>query len=220
MLVIIPFQHRIYTTIKAWNSELSTFFNRLDELTVLIILPIAIREIYKNYKNRNSYIQPYFILLLPIFAISISGFISGMINENSLFITSLGTFSYIKYFLVIFIYAAFFREFSQVKRAFRLVLMVAVFLGVIAFIQELWALSSRYLLKKDIYDASIYILRSLLGIEQAESYWRLGVYRASSLMHHHNILVLYMVLIISMYLNAEKYYRGLMKIYEEALSAH
>ena len=131
LLVIIPFQHRIYITIRAWNTQLSTFFNRLDELTVLIILPIAIREIYKNYKNRNSYIQPYFILLFPIFAISISGFISGMINANSLFITSLGTFSYIKYFLVIFIYAAFFTEFDDFKKIFSYILIVAVIVGFI-----------------------------------------------------------------------------------------
>lgn len=204
ILIFLPFQRNIAKSIVLWSSELSAFISYLDEITIVIFLLLAIREFYKNREIPN---RLYLILLFPIFFLTMSGFISGLVNKNSLFITALGTFDYIKNFLVIFIYAAFFKEFDKLKKIFRLLLLVAVFLGAVALIQELWATASRYILGKDIYDRGIYFLRHTLS-EDAPGFfkdlWRFGIYRASSLMHHPNILGLYCLLILTIYLSMVK----------------
>ncbi len=200
ILIFLPFQRNIVKSIVLWNNELSAFIGYLDEITIVIFLPLAIREFYKDREILN---RLYFILLFPLFFLSVSGFVSGLVNGNPLFITIFGIFDYIKNFLVIFIYAAFFRDFYKFKKIFRLLLLVAVFLGAVALIQELWATASRYILEKDIYDKGIYFLRNIpsgKGHGYFEDIWRFGIYRTSSLMHHPNILGLYCLLILTIYL--------------------
>ncbi len=200
ILIFLPFQRNIVKSIVLWNNELSAFIGYLDEITIVIFLPLAIREFYKDREILN---RLYFILLFPLFFLSVSGFVSGLVNGNPLFITIFGIFDYIKNFLVIFIYAAFFRDFYKLKKIFRLLLLVAVFLGAVALIQELWATASRYILEKDIYDKGIYFLRNIpsgKGHGYFEDIWRFGIYRTSSLMHHPNILGLYCLLILTIYL--------------------
>ncbi len=200
ILIFLPFQRIIAKSIVPWSSELSTFISYLDEITIVIFLPLVIREFFKNREIPN---RLYLILLFPVLFLSMSGFISGTVNGNPLFITILGTFDYIKNFLVIFIYAVFFREFDELKKVFRLLLVVAVFLGAVAIIQELWATGSVYILGRDIYDKGIYFfLDTLSEVERGlfKDMWRFGIYRTPSLMHHPNILGLYCLLILTIYL--------------------
>jgi hypothetical protein len=180
ILLFLPFQYRIVKNIELWNVQVASFIRRLDEITIIIFLLLAIIELYKNKEIFNSL---YLILLFPFFFLSIAGFLSGIINGNSLLITFLGTFNYIKSFLVIFIFAAFIRDISEFKKIFRLLLIVAVFIGLVAFIQEFWAIYSRFI-KED-----------LVGVN-----WRMGIYRASSLMAHYNVLGMYCLLILTIYL--------------------
>ncbi len=63
-------------------------------------------------------------------------------------------------------------------------LIVVVFIGLVAFVQEFWAIFSRYIRKED-----------LAGIA-----WRIGIYRVSSLMPHYNFLGLYCLLVLTSYL--------------------
>ncbi len=200
ILIFLPFQRNIAKSIVLWSSELSTFISYLDEITIVIFLPLAIREFFKNREIPD---RLYLILLFPVLFLSMSGVISGTVNGNPLFITILGTFDYIKNFLVIFIYAVFFREFDELKKVFRLLLAVAVFLGAIALIQELWATGSIYILGRDIYDKGIYFLHNTLseiGRGSFKDMWRFGIYRTPSLMPHPNILGLYCLLILTIYL--------------------
>ena len=202
ILLLLPFHHMIIKIIKLWSKELSTFINKLDEITIVIFLLFAIREFYKNREILN---RLYLILLFPIIIFSIFGLLSGVVNGNSLLITIHGVFDYIKNFLVIFIYAAFLRKSGDFKKIFRLLLIVAVFLGVVALIQELWALSTRYILEKDIDDRGVYILRYIpLGSQTFKNYWRFGIYRAPSLMPHPNSLGIYSLLILTIYLSIVK----------------
>ena len=185
MLIFIPFQFQIVNGISGWNGRLASIINRLDEITIIIFLLIAMVELYKNEEIFNPL---YIALFIAILGVSIGGLLSGIINGSSLFITLLGTFDYIKNFLVIFIYAAFFRNYNDLKRIFRFLLIIAVFIGVAAFIEESWMLYSRYILAKDV----------------AENGWRLGLYRTSSLMAHYKILGLYSLLILTIYLHMTK----------------
>lgn len=103
---------------------------------------------------------------------------SGFINGNSLPATALGTFDYIKNFLVIFIYAAFFRDFNDFKKIFRLLLIVALFLGTIALVQFIWAMGSVYIFKKDVMDPSVYIFVNRSSFSPSTIFWRYGIFRS------------------------------------------
>jgi hypothetical protein len=164
---------------------------------VVVFLPLAIIEFYRKRTIPN---RALLILFFFIIALSMSGFISGMINGNSLLITSLGIFDYVKNLLVIFIYTAFFREVGDFKRIFRFLLAIGVSLGVVAFVQEVWALLSVYVFGHNIYQTNNYLLLDL-GIKiNTVDFWRLGIYRAPSLLNHPNSLGLYCLLILTIYL--------------------
>jgi len=213
ILLFIPFQHKIFLIIKSWNIELANRFNLLDELTVVILLPLAIIDLYKSYKKREISIRAYLIILFPILAVCLSGFISGVLNENSLLITSHGIFSYIKFFLVIFIYAAFFREFNKFQRIFCIMLIVAICIGIVAIIYELYAMYYRYILEYDPRNANSIIDKILIfvigkGLRMGENIqpwgWRFGIYRTASFMVQHNLLGFYSLFILTIYLYVVK----------------
>jgi O-antigen ligase len=129
--------------------------------------------------------------------------VSGTVNGNSLYVTALGTFDYLKNFLVIFIYAAFFRDLNDFKKVFRLLLIIAVLLGTVALIQFVWAMGSVYILGKSVTDRSVYIF-SNMPIATLDTNWRYGIFRTSSLTYHAYILGLFNLLIFTIYLNTEK----------------
>ena len=185
ILIFIPFQFQLANGISGWNGRLALIINRLDEITIIIFLLIAMVELYKNEEIFNPL---YIALFFAILGVSIGGLLSGIINGNSLFITLIGTFDYIKNFLVIFIFAAFFRNYDDLKRILRLLLIIAAFIGVVALMEESWMLYSRYILAKDV----------------AGTAWRFGLYRTASLMSHYNMLGLYSLLILTVYLHITK----------------
>jgi hypothetical protein len=134
-------------------------------------------------------------LLFPLVLLGICGFVSGIINGNSLSVTILGTFDYLKNFAVIFIYAAFFKDFNGFKKLFRLLLFIALLLGTIALIQFIWAMGSVYILGKAITDKSIYIFHNMPG-DNIDIVWRYGIFRTSS---HPYVLGLFNLLILTIY---------------------
>jgi hypothetical protein len=203
MLFFIPFQHRIYEITQHWSKELATGINRLDEMTLLIFLPLSIGE---NYSSR-SYNPFYFLILFPVLILISTGFISGILNGNPLLTTVHGILDYVKSFLIIFIYAAFFKEFKEFKKIFLGLLIITVLLGIVAFMQEIWATYSVYMLEKDIHDPSVYLLNAIAAslsnsyIATAEAdNWRFGLYRVASLLSHYNLLGLFSLFILTFYL--------------------
>jgi hypothetical protein len=187
---------------KAWSNGLSKFIDRLDEFTILLLFPLAILVFIRKFiKEKEAFFQWYVVLFFSIIIFIIAGLISGAINGNPIIVTVHGVFDYVKYFFVIFIYAAFFRDALEFKKMFRLLLIMTVFLGGVALIQELWALGFRYLLQNDINNEGIFILRYMPTEIRGEDYWRLAIYRAISLMSHSNVFGLYSLLILIIYLS-------------------
>jgi len=184
ILIFLPFQRNVVKLLSPFSKELSHLIGYLDEITVIVFIPLAM---LKFYKERRFPDRLFMILLSPIVIFSIFGFVSGLSNGNSLFVTSLGIFDYIKNFIVLFIYASFIKDLKDFKRIFRLLLIITVFLGIVAILQELWALSGRYIFQsiKDFNNPS----------------WRLGIFRTSSLMHNPNVFGLYCLIILTIYLS-------------------
>lgn len=195
MLFFMPVQFYIVKKINLWNEHMATFINRLDEMTIVVFILLAIIEFFKNKTKYRLYIM----LLFPIFMFSISVFVSGIINDNSMFVTMIGIFDYMKPFLILFVYAAFFTEYDDIKNIWRLLLIMAVVFGIIAFIQEVWALGFRYIGGKSVTDSGLYILRPLVDTTMAEYFWRFGAYRAPSLIVQANYLGFHSLFILTIY---------------------
>jgi hypothetical protein len=201
MIFFIPFQHIFVNFIKPLSPAISVFFNRLDKITILIFLPIALIKLYKNNNAPNK--RFYVFLFIPILFIGLGGLISGIVNGNPFLATFHGTFHYFMYPLLMFIYAAFFSELSIFKRVFRILLIIAVSLGVIALVQAVWAYTNLYILKKGVFKIYYLELGTLLGGVGESDFgepWRIGLYRTSSLMINYNFLGLYVLLIFVIYM--------------------
>lgn len=200
ILLFLPFQHNVVKIIRLHNIAVSVFLDRLEEFIIIIFSLLAGWEILKKRKILNPFCL---VIFLPILFLIASGIVSGIVNGNSLLVTLHGTFNYVKYFFVIFIYSVFFKEFSELRKMFRILLVVAVFLGTVAFIQEVWALGNRYVLHKDINTEIFYLnVDSFINPRDKGDYyifWRLGILRVPSLMISPNFLGLYMLLILAIY---------------------
>lgn len=147
-------------------------------------------------------------MLFPLILFGSYGLVSGIINWNSLLVTSLGTFDYLKNFFVIFIYAAFFRDLNDFRKLFRILLIIAIIFSITALIQFVWAMGSVYILGKEITDKSIYIF-SNISVDDIETLknvvWRYGIFRPVSLTGYHAyILGLLNLLILTVYLYTKK----------------
>jgi O-antigen ligase len=207
ILLMIPFQPRIADIILLWNSKLANVFNKLDELTIIILLPLAAIMLWKRYRREETNILLYGILILPIITLVLTGLISGLLNGNSLFITAHGIFSYIKNFLLIFIYAAFFRDINTFRKIFRLMFIGAVCAGSIAVIHELCAIYMKYI-NYDISGMVFNNINRIMIIITGDNYqplnWRMGIYRTPSIMKHYNLLGFYSIFILTIYLSITK----------------
>lgn len=198
ILIILPFSGRVTNLVALFSSKLSTTIFYLDELTVIIFLLPAIKEHYRNRKTHDNSLL--LLILSPLLLFGICGIISAYINQNSLQVSLLGTFDYLKNFLAIFIYAAFFKNPDDLKRIYRIILAVALFLGTIVLLQFLWAMGSVYVFKKAITDPAIYIFRMYNDSAPLIKYWRFGIYRAPGYYYYG----LYYLLILTVYLYRTK----------------
>lgn len=205
ILLFLPFQLPLFDVMKSWNEKLSAYIKYLDEVTVTIFILLALVEFVKN---RTIFSRVNVFFFLPIFLLGASGLISGIVNGNFLFITSLGTFDYIKNFLLIIIYSVFFDDFRKI---FRLILTLAVIIGTVAAVQEVWALVSVHIMGIDILEESNYIFRKIEPLKYLQEFvmnydalWRIGLYKTPSLMSHPNNMGLYCLLVLSIYLCSVK----------------
>ncbi|GAB4534056.1 MAG: hypothetical protein Fur0020_00360 [Thermodesulfovibrionia bacterium] len=176
MLIFLPFQGILMGLFQP--------VGYLDEITVTAFIPFAI---WRFYKKKESSHKLFVIVLFPVFIFIAVGLVSGIKNENPLFVTILGLFDYLKNFLPLFIYAAFIKDFKEIKRLFNIILIVAVGLSVVAIFQELWALSNRYIFQPDK--------------DYTNLLWRLGIFRTPSLMVDPSVFGLYCVMVLTVYLN-------------------
>lgn len=206
MLFIMPYQFEIMNHFRPLSMKLITIIRLLDEITLVMCFPIALHKIFHE---RIKY-KHLFPLLFTLIVFSIIGLLSGVINMNSLIVTSHGVFYYIKYFLLIFIYAVFFKSFSDFNKIFRVLLITAVIVGFVAFLQEVLALLIRHVLEDSANESAISIINSIVinitrdNLLRDLNNWRLGAYRASSMMSHYNLLGFYSLFILTLYLYTSK----------------
>jgi hypothetical protein len=206
----MPFQAKIAIIFRSWNYNLAaSLFEKLDELTIITFLPLSAVTLYNHYKKQEINLHLYFIFLLPIIVVSIAGIISGFLNENSFFITSFGIFYYVKFFLLILVYAAFFRKLDEFQKIFRFVLILAVCIGILAVIQETFAVYFKFI--GNVSADNINILRNIMSVSGlniedtlAPAGWRIGIYRTPSIMSHYNMVGFYSAFILSIYLSITK----------------
>jgi len=203
ILFYAPFNTLIvrYLKVRKYNTNYVQF---IDEVTISLLIFFAI---WKIYKDKGIFNHSVLMIGISIIVFSVFTCISGIINENSLQATLLGTFDYIKYFLVIIIYYAFFKDFDQFKKIFHYMLVLAVFLSIVAIIQEIWALSARYIIGKDLLDPSVYLFHNRVPTEEMVSAaWRFGMRRAGSLLKNPNILGYFNLLIFTFYVFLNRKY--------------
>jgi hypothetical protein len=217
IIIFLPFQHNVTQVAKLFSKILSIFSNNLDELTIVFFIPLAAIEFYKNKAIIN---RPLVLLFISVSSVGLYGIISGFVNHNPYLATVHGSIDYIKYFLLIFIYAAFFGASDDFKKVFRILIVTSVLIGVAAFSQEVWAVFSRYILKIDIEDIYYLDIFNLIK-KETQSYsnaitWRLGMYRVASFMLNHTYLGLYCLLIFNVYSFFEK--RGKFVVFFSLLS--
>lgn len=197
ILLFLPFQRRIIRDFIVPDSGMARVVSSLDEITIVVFFLLAVWEYFKSRRLPGIMYPVTFSILLMCVAI----LLSGMVNGNSLHITVLSTFDYMKNFLAIFIYAAFFKDNADFKKVFQLLLIIASIIGAVALIQEIWALTSRYLLQREFNEMGGYLIgRKEIG----NISWRFGIYRARSLMSNSNIMGLYCLLIFTIYIFTAK----------------
>ena len=199
ILFIFPFFKVIIQRFEGIHFSQIKYVTYLDEFTIVLLLLPAIRELYRN---NNIQKHLYLIIPLPVFIFCLFGLMSGIVNGNPFIVSILGTIDYIKYFLIIFIYAAFFSGFSDFDKIFRYMLVLAIFFSLLAVIEEAWALVSRYILGKDILDPSMYLFRdSPPSVNQSFGSWRYGIYRAGSIIKKIDWLGFYSLFIFTLYIS-------------------
>lgn len=193
-LLILPFQRNI--GIISSGLGMMHFISYLDEIVVVAFAPLAIIKLYKDMKFKNQFCLA---MLIQMGLFVIVGLIEGFINANAPSVTSVGIFDYLKNFVVIIIYFTFFTDADDFKKIFRLVMAAAIIIGIIAFMQEIWAMISVYVLKKDISDPFNYIF-NYMDINLTTGYWRFGMFRAPSLTTTSIISGLYCLLVFNIYM--------------------
>jgi O-antigen ligase len=202
ILFFFPFRKVIAIYFEGINLTQIKYANYLDEFTIVLFLVPAVIELYR--RNNIQY-HLYLIILMPILVFCLFGLTSGIVNGNPVIVNILGTFDYVKYFFIIFIYAAYFREFSDFDKIFRFMLILAIFFSFTAIIEEAWVLVSRYILGKDILDPSMYLFRPQPPSEEASlGAWRYGIYRAGSIIKKVNWLGHYSLFILTVYMFVKK----------------
>lgn len=196
VLLLLPVQRKIALEVLPQNAALGNLIFYIDELTIVFFLPLSLFCLYKN----RDYRGPVGVVMLSLFLVAVAGVFSGLLNGNPLLVTAAGVFDYIKLFSAIFIYFVFFRNHNDFRMIFRFVLALAVVLGVISIIQELWALGSVYVLGNDLSNPANYLFKGEMNINLLMKYWRFGFYRTSSLMVSTINSGLYLLLILNIYL--------------------
>jgi hypothetical protein len=201
ILLFLPFNTLMVRYLATRNYN-SLYIRFVDEITIALFSAFAAWKFYKSKEYLNSLVLT---ITIPVTVFFFFGLLSGMINGNSVDVTLLGTIDYIKSFMVVFIYAAFFREMDDIKRIVRLLLILSFIISVLAIVQELWALIFRYILEKDTLDHSMYLFRDPPNsISQTATSWRLGILRVGSLFRNQNILGYFNLLVITIYIFMHK----------------
>ena len=168
LLVFLPFQTLIQKQLKLPYQAMW-----VDELFVVVAFTLFFLGL--SYKGRIK--TQAATILLALFLVGVIGVTSAVYNKNAIVISFGGTFNYIKCFLIIPIFYLFPIPKRKVMRLYKLLHSLALFLCLVAILQEV-----TFFLGGDV---------SKIGASDAFVYIRFGLMRTPSLMGHPNVFGLY-----------------------------
>lgn len=171
LLGIVPFQ-RYLLRIKSLN--LPQGFRFIDEIVVVIICLIGL----SHWRVKRTLPKKAVLIIISLGLIILLGLASGIYNANPLYITILGTFDYVKNFLVIPVLAYLVIKKERFIRLYEILSYLAVFLCIIAIVQEI----------------AFFIGIPLEWTGALRTKLRLGLARTPSLIGHPNAFGLYALL--------------------------
>lgn len=145
---------------------------------ILFISFIFIRQIPKSAKH----------ILLCLFLLGAIGLTSGFVNNNPAHVTLLGIFDYVKNFLVILLFSAFCVREKRAVILYNVLHLLALFLSVIAIIQEIVFLLGIPVNKVGVTTAII----------------RQGLIRTPSLMGNPNVFGLYSLMFLVLHVSLKR----------------
>ena len=129
------------------------------------------KELKIDATLRNELCLFSFLLLFVLWSL-----VSAAVNRNFIKPTVFGIFAYVVYFLVFFVFSSIPYERSLIKSNYKILLNFVLILCGISIFQEILAL---------FYPASA---DWWLTFQSGDALWRMGIFRASSLLHHANTM--------------------------------
>lgn len=182
-ILFLQFQNLLGISISDNNHQLSHIVFLIDKVIFIFFffafiyirsLDFILNDIGLVRRGRISLLRNELILFAFLVIFLLWCFISAMINHNDIMVSLNGTFVYVNYFLVFFIFSSLTYTESVIKRSYRFLLNVALFLCVVSIGQEVLAF---------IYPASVDWWPNTTA---GEYRWRYGLFRAPSLLRHAN----------------------------------
>ena len=188
LIIFLQFQNILAVPIRESQPGLSHVISLIDKILLVCLFSMffyvrfltSLFTIDRYTAKTKSYIitlipneRPLLICLVTfIFYCLLSGFI----NQNELLVSLNGTFVYVVYFGVFFIFSSLPYTESIIKKDYSFLLKLALFLSVVSIVQELLAFT---------YPASI---AWWPNIQKEHALWRMGLFRAPSLLGHPNTI--------------------------------
>lgn len=186
LIIYVQFQNILGVLIKEISSQLSHAVFLVDKIFLfsLFLVFIYVRFlggllIVENLgiDKRPGFVAPLkseLILFTSLIIFGLWCLISAIVNQNNLGPTIFGTFSYIVYFFVFFIFSSIPYKKDLIKKTYIFLLNFALMLSLLSVFQEISAL---------IYPASV---NWWPNIQSGNAMWRGGLFRAPSLLGHPN----------------------------------
>jgi O-antigen ligase len=185
IIIYVQFQNIIGVPIKESMPQLSHAIFLVDKILIfsLFLVFIYLRFLGmfliedKETKKRSGSIallksERTFFIALVFFGLCC--FISAGANKNNLKVTIFGTFAYVVYFLVFFIFSSISYRKNLIKKNYIFLLNFALFLSALSIFQEILALT---------YPGSI---SWWPNIQSGKALWRMGLFRSPSVLGHPN----------------------------------
>ncbi len=185
LLVFMQFQNLFLALTRDSSSSLFRFSHLLPRVFFLLIFATAfwlrLLESLADPRGRRSggLVRKVELPLAGAVVLFLAwAFFSGAVNGNPPVVTANGAYVYVAYFLVFFAYSSIDWSDGQIWRIYRPLLGLAVFLSAVSVVQEVLAL---------INPASA---QWWPNIHRGGAMWRMGLFRAPSLLGHPNTIAI------------------------------
>jgi O-antigen ligase len=185
LIIYVQFQNILGVPLKDSMPQLSHVIFLADKLVIMALFLLAVStRILLGYSGGRGeedletrylpLLKSEVILIAFLFIFVTWCLLSAAVNQNNLSISLRGIFAYVIYFLVFFVFSSFFWSAKTIQRTYALLLRVALGLSAVSICQEIMAL---------LYPHSV---EWWPNIQTGEAIWRMGIFRAPSLLGHPN----------------------------------